>query len=88
MDRPVEYVRSLDSTAKYIINLGQSMSIALTTKVKELENRIHHLEQWLQEYVYKTATKLEELETVYNQGNTPESDPPKRRGRPAKHENE
>lgn len=51
------------------------MSIALTQKVKELEAMVQEL-----------MARLELLESVYNAGQDP-VDPPKRRGRPPKHEN-
>jgi len=53
------------------------MSIALTQKVKALE-----------ELVKELTTRLERLESVYNDQHTPvNTDLPKRRGRPPKHEN-
>lgn len=51
------------------------MSIALTQKVKELETLVRELK-----------ARLEALESVYNAIQDP-IDPPKRRGRPPKHEN-
>lgn len=51
------------------------MSIALTQKVKELETLVRELKD-----------RLEALESVYNADQDP-VDPPKRRGRPPKHEN-
>lgn len=53
------------------------MSIALTQKVKELEAAVKEL-----------TARLEALESVYNEQHSPvNTDLPKRRGRPPKHEN-
>ena len=52
------------------------MSIALTQKVKELEKLVLDL-----------IARVEALESGYNPQHTP-IDPPKRRGRPPKHEND
>lgn len=52
------------------------MSIALTTKVKELEARLK-----------EALERIDALEKAYNTEQLTEIDPPKRRGRPPKYEN-
>ena len=59
------------------------MSIALVQKVKSLSDAIEALTERLN----AAEARLSSLESGYNLQHTP-IDPPKRRGRPPKHENE
>lgn len=58
------------------------MSIAMMQKVRELDKRIEELLEQAEEL----ESRLSRLESGYNGQHTP-IDPPRRRGRPPKHEN-